>query len=201
MSANTFCIIPWVHRFTDEQGFHQLCCVASGDGNCLRNAQGERLHVSERLTDEDVLNSPTATSTRAQMMRGQWPQACGRCRQAEEAGGRSIRTHLNERFDRGRSEDLLRRTQGDGYLEKPVVRYADIRLGNVCNLTCRMCGPVASRLWAGHYNHVQPARYRMPESELQVLGSNNWVKTSRSPGLWNRVWRAWKQCISPEASR
>jgi hypothetical protein len=25
-------------------------------------------------------------------------------------------------------------------LDRPIVRFADIRLGNVCNLTCRMCG-------------------------------------------------------------
>lgn len=177
MTSSTFCVIPWLHRFTDEQGFHQLCCVASGHGNRLRNAQGERLHVSQRLTDGEVLNSPTVASVRARMMRGEWPEACERCRQAEVAGATSIRTYLNERFDRGRSEDLIGRTHSDGFLEKPVVRYADIRLGNVCNLTCRMCGPVSSRLWGPHYNQVQPPRYRIPESQLQVLSANNWVKS------------------------
>ncbi len=161
---------------TDEQGFHQLCCVATGEGNQLRDAQGERLHVSQHLTDEQVLNSPMMKAARVELAGGQWPAACERCRQAEAAGGVSIRQHLNERFERGRKPDLLRRTAPDGTLDGAVVRYADIRLGNACNLTCRMCGPVASRLWAPHYNQVQPRGYRLAERELRVLGQNNWVK-------------------------
>jgi sulfatase maturation enzyme AslB (radical SAM superfamily) len=111
------------------------------------------------------------------LLRGEWPAACERCRQTEEAGAKSIRLHLNARFDRGRGEDLLLRTHRDGFLDRPVVLYADIRLGNVCNLTCRMCGPVASRLWAAHFNQVQPKSYRMPVRELRQLGTHNWVKS------------------------
>lgn len=58
------CVIPWMHRFTDEQGFHQLCCSAEGDGNILRNARGERLHISQQLTDEQVLNSASVALAR-----------------------------------------------------------------------------------------------------------------------------------------
>jgi hypothetical protein len=110
------------------------------------------------------------------MMQGEFPAACERCRQVEEAGGRSVRQHVNERFDRGRQALLMGKTEADGSLDSPVVRYSDIRLGNACNLTCRMCGPVASRLWAPHFNEVQPKAYRIPSSELVILGDNNWVK-------------------------
>lgn len=177
----TFCVIPWIHRFTDEQGFHQLCCTAEGDGNNLRNAAGERLHISQQLTDQQVLNSPTVKAVRQQMLRGQWPVACERCRQSEDAGSVSIRQQLNSRFGQGR-DDFLRHTSEDGSLDHAIVLYADIRLGNACNLTCRMCGPVASRLWASSYNEVQPVGYRLPAEELRILGENNWVK--RQPLAW-----------------
>jgi sulfatase maturation enzyme AslB (radical SAM superfamily) len=176
VSHPTFCVIPWLHRLTDEQGFHQLCCVATGSGNQLRNANGERLHISQNLTDEQVLNSPTVKAARVQMMQGEWPLACERCRQVEDSGGRSVRQHVNERFVRGRREMLLGKTEMDGSIESPIVRYSDIRLGNACNLTCRMCGPVASRLWAPHFNGVQPKAYRIQPKELIILGENNWVK-------------------------
>ena len=94
----------------------------------------------------------------------------------------SIRQHLNKRFGMGRESELLSETGEDGSLDRPVVRYADIRLGNSCNLTCRMCGPVASRLWAASYNQVQPAQYRMPALQLAILGQSNWVK--REPVAW-----------------
>jgi hypothetical protein len=174
----TFCAIPWIHRHTDEQGFHELCCMADGDGKQLRGADGHRLHVAEELTDAEVLNSPVVKKARVEMMAGQWPAACVRCQRVEEAGGESGRRYLNERFDDGGYAGLLAGTAADGTIEKPVVRYADIRLGNVCNLTCRMCGPVASRLWAPIFNALQPAAYQMPAEELVVLGQNNWVKKS-----------------------
>lgn len=172
----TFCVIPWIHRHTDEQGFHKLCCMADGEGTDLRAEDGERLHVSQKLTDAEVLNSPVVRAARVKMMAGQWPVACARCQQVEEAGGESGRIYLNERFDDGSYPSLLTDTQPDGLMGHPTVRYADIRLGNVCNLTCRMCGPVASRLWVPHFNAVQPKAYRIPESELTIFGQNNWVK-------------------------
>jgi sulfatase maturation enzyme AslB (radical SAM superfamily) len=174
--SSTFCVIPWIHRHTDEQGFHKLCCIADGPENELLNASGERLHVSQKLTDAEVLNSPGMKATRLQMMREEWPIACLRCQQTETAGGESGRQHLNERFDNGSYESLVLGTASDGALQHPIVRYSDIRLGNVCNLTCRMCGPIASRLWVPHFNKVQPKGYRIPPAELTVLGQNNWVK-------------------------
>lgn len=178
----TFCVIPWLHRQTDEQGFHQLCSNAVGEGNKLRNAEGKRLHISQQLTDEQVLNSPVAKAVRLQMRRGEWPAACERCRLSEQAGSRSIRQHLNARFGDGRQEALFSQTSEDGSLDRPVVRYADIRLGNACNLTCRMCGPVASRLWAATYNQVQPPAYRLPMRQLAIFSHSNWVK--RGPLTW-----------------
>jgi pyruvate-formate lyase-activating enzyme len=152
--------------------------MAYGDGKQLRGEDGHRLHVAEELTDAEVLNSPVAKAARVEMMQGQWPAACVRCQQVEEAGGESGRQYLNERFDPAGYAALLEGTAADGTIQAPVVRYADIRLGNVCNLTCRMCGPVASRLWAPIFNDLQPPAYQMPVEELTILGQNNWVKKS-----------------------
>lgn len=171
----TFCAIPWIHRHTSEQGFHMLCCIGVGDGNNLTNENGERLHVSQDLTNEQVLNSPVLKTVRQQMIRGEWPAVCERCRQAEKAGGASGRQHLNRQFGKDQ-EALIRQTNHDGSIDRPIVRFADIRLGNVCNISCRMCGPWASRLWTGHYNNVQPAAYQLPEKLLHELGESNWVK-------------------------
>jgi sulfatase maturation enzyme AslB (radical SAM superfamily) len=153
-----------------------MCCIADGVGNELRDANGDRLHVSQKLTDAEVLNSPVMKATRVALMRNEWPAACLRCEQAEDAGGESGRNYLNDRFNPGSFEALIEATEADGSMTEPTVRYADIRLGNVCNLTCRMCTPVASRLWVPHFNSMQPKAYRIEEAELKVLEQNNWVK-------------------------
>jgi pyruvate-formate lyase-activating enzyme len=173
--SKTFCALPWLHRFTNEQGFHQLCCTGDGPLNQLRDAQGKPLNISQGLTDEQVLNSPDLKAVRLGMLEGKWPGACERCRQSESAGAKSIRNHMNDRF-RHHVDRVLENTAQDGTLTDPQVIYADIRLGNVCNLTCRMCGPGASRLWADHFNEVQPRRYFMPVEQLKDLRVNNWVK-------------------------
>jgi hypothetical protein len=74
--SSTFCVIPWMHRHTDEAGYHKICCIGDGEGNELRDAAGNKLHVSQKLTDADVLNSPVMKSTRAAMMKHIWPAAC-----------------------------------------------------------------------------------------------------------------------------
>lgn len=173
--SKTFCTLPWLHRFTNEQGFHRLCCTGEGPLNQLRDAQGRPLNMSQGLTDAQVLNSPDMKAVRLGMLEGKWPGACERCRQSEAAGAVSMRHHMNDRFGH-HIGSVLEKTQEDGTLTDPQVIYADIRLGNVCNLTCRMCGPDASRLWADHYNEVQPKRFQRPLDQLQDLRVNNWVK-------------------------
>lgn len=171
-----FCAIPWVHRFTNEQGYHQLCCNGCGAANQLSDSEGHRLHVSQKLTDEQFLNSSDLKAVRRQMRAGEWPSACERCRQREEASGSSIRQFFNTRYAQGREAEMLAELEEDGSLSGIGIRSADIRLGNVCNLTCRMCHPSASRLWAPHWNRVQPKTHRIPETELTIIGQNNWVK-------------------------
>jgi pyruvate-formate lyase-activating enzyme len=174
--SKTLCMVPWLHRFTNEQGSHQLCCTGTGPANQLRNEHGRPLDMSQSLTDAELLNSPDVKAVRLAMLRGEWPAACERCRRSEEAGAISNREHMNRRFGHW-SAEALADTAEDGTLGRPRVRYADIRLGNVCNLTCRMCCPSASRLWAEHYNEVQPNQYQVPAQELTFLRDHNWVKS------------------------
>ena len=179
--SKTLCSIPWVQRYTNEQGLQMMCCVGDGEANILRDEVGKPLHISQGLTDEQVLNSADLRAIRLAMMRGEWPDACERCRRSEEAGATSNRHHMNTRFGKWMAESLSE-TREDGSLDHPKVRYADIRLGNVCNLTCRMCGPQASRLWADQYNAVQPPSHILPVTYLSGLRDNNWVK--RQPVQW-----------------
>jgi sulfatase maturation enzyme AslB (radical SAM superfamily) len=171
--SKSFCLIPWLHRFTNEQGFHQLCCSGVGPANTLRGADGKPLHINDRLTDEQLLNSPDLVDIRLAMLRGEWPEACERCRSAEASGSVSTRQHMGRRFQH-RTSDVLEGLHEDGTISHPKVRYADIRLGNSCNLTCRMCGPWASRLWTEHFNEVQPRGMVSVES-LTKLRDENWV--------------------------
>ena len=105
-------MIPWLHRFTNEQGFHQVCCAGNGDANFLRDERGRRLHVNHGLTDRQVLNSPDLKAIRLAMLGGEWPTACERCRRAEEAGAVSIRHHFNNLFEHWKASALAQTEAG-----------------------------------------------------------------------------------------
>ena len=59
-----------------------------------------------------------------------FPQSCTRCFQDEEINIRSQRKFLLSQIDINNNEYFL-----------------DLNFGNVCNLKCRMCGPICSSLW------------------------------------------------------
>jgi hypothetical protein len=69
----SFCILPWISRFTDEQGFECLCCVANRREAKLRDNAGRFLRVDQDLTNAGLLNSPDLKAIRAGMLRGHWP--------------------------------------------------------------------------------------------------------------------------------
>ena len=52
--SNIFCPIAWLHRYTNEQGLHLLCCVGEGDSNVLRGADG-KARLSNVATGEPTI--------------------------------------------------------------------------------------------------------------------------------------------------
>ena len=154
----TLCMVPWLHRFTNEQGLHQLCCT----GTAPRTGFGMN---TDSLSMWSAVNGCRAPELSRMSKRFAWPCCGGNGRPLVSVAGvprkraPSASRAMNRRFGHW-SAEALAATAEDGTLDRPRVRYADIRLGNVCNLTCRMCGPSASRLWAEHYNEVGPSNTR-----------------------------------------
>jgi len=180
--SESFCVVPWLHRFVDERGFLKVCCMAEGAANFLTGPDGKRLHIQGRETEEDIFNSPRLKELRRTMLRGEWDPVCAKCLTAERAGGTSSRNGRNHRFRR-RVPDLLSHTADDGAITTAAVRHLDLRLGNYCNLTCRMCTPGASKLWVAPYNRVQPEAYALETDRLQALRNIDWVS---DPGVWRK---------------
>ena len=170
--SRAFCVLPWLHRFTNVQGEIEVCCVAPGSH--IPDQDGKRIHILDGLRDEEILNIPYLKQLRKNMLDGKWAPICKRCQITEEAGGTSRRVSENYSYQHSIPQ-LLNQTGDDGTLHNPKVRYIDLRLGNHCNLTCRMCGPQASRLWVDVYNELQPQAHRLSESELADLQKVNWV--------------------------
>ena len=183
----SFCVVPWLHRLVDERGCIKVCCVAEGPENFLTGDDGRRLRVQDASSDHDIFNHPRLKALRRAMLSGEWDPICRRCQSAEAAGGSSSRTGRNHHFAH-RVDELCDATQPDGTIERPVLRHLDLRLGNTCNLTCRMCSPGASTLWIDSYNRVQPEAYQLSARRLDELRQVAWVKD-------RDVWRRFSESL------
>lgn len=135
-----------------------MCCHTDPrvDSGLLKNGSGEFLHASSASFAE-VRNSQTLKAVRKAMLAGEWHEQCSHCQAEELTGMKSPRRNAVEKWQSVLSADrAIRLTNSDGTLELsdfPLLSY-DLRLGNVCNLKCRMCGPMDSRFWYSDYQKL-----------------------------------------------
>jgi len=142
--SKSFCVLPWMHLFADENGVIYPCCRSVGTKLPNVSEQDGRPH---RVQDDggiaDGWNSAYMRKLRRDMMEGLRPEPCARCYMYEDLGVRSHRQSQNERYLK-QIAGLLARTDRDG--RAPLdLRTVDLRLGNLCNLRCRMCSPQSSK--------------------------------------------------------
>lgn len=143
--SKTFCAAPWVHFLTIPDGSVLPCCMAK---EAIRKECGDGVNV--RKTDPAVIwNGPEFRKIRQALLDGETIPHCVTCYHNEEIGRPSYREKFN--LDYFGENGTSRRTSflerlpdpNDPLLaSRPV--FIDIRLGNICNLKCRMCGPALS---------------------------------------------------------
>ena len=76
-------------------------------------------------------------------------------------------------------KDYLSNTSEDGTIdtEKVPLEYLDLRLGNLCNLKCRICSPSESSLWIDDFAELQ--RQQNNVVELIYYGSQTYPLRQR----------------------
>ena len=180
-SRHSFCVLPWVHRFVNLGGEVQLCCTAEEfDHSYIRQDNNKPINVADGLSDEQIDATRHMREIRRSMLKGDWPAACERCRLTEETGGCSRRQAENRHFDK-HVPWILENTDDQGYA--PVrIRSRDYRLGNLCNLRCRMCHPRASKLLLDEWNEVVRPRLRVKAGEAAEYENMTWFQRGQ---LWD----------------
>lgn len=159
LPSETFCVLPFMHVATNAAGSFRLCCNSNPQTNQIKNPENGKPYKIYKHTVEEVWNSPQYKEFRRQFMNGEMPKTCERCYREEEAGIRSPRFGFNEKW----WNDTVKVEE-----EIPVdIRYVDLRLGNLCNLKCRMCNPWASSMWVKDWNEVVGTAKLDPDFPLE----------------------------------
>jgi len=171
--SETFCILPWMHMATNASGNLRVCCNSTPGKNYVTRPNGRPYKISDPDAS-DYWNSPVLTNIREQFLAGKRPEMCERCFREEDAGIRSARQSWNSSWYQ---------EQDYSTIAEPHIKYFDIRLGNLCNLKCRMCNPFASNQWIDEWNLVERA---LPVEEAERLKKMDWFEGDQT---WDNIFK------------
>lgn len=129
----SYCSLAWLGVTTDPDGSLRPCCVSrdkvTKDDGSLYNIGVDKL--------SDIYNSNFYKNLRQKMLLGEQIPGCETCYNNEKYGRESRRLINNTVFADQPFSDTTAELK---------IQYLDMRLGNQCNLKCRMCSPMNSSM-------------------------------------------------------
>jgi MoaA/NifB/PqqE/SkfB family radical SAM enzyme len=134
----TICGLPWISIETSPIGTARPCCLADDE---ITKPDGTKYKLTEH-TLEEIYASEYMQDLRQQFRRGEKPATCKRCWAEEDAGRDSKRINSEVRL-----RDLYKQIDWDNDTPDQLW-FIDLKLGNICNLKCRICGSWSSSKWA-----------------------------------------------------
>ncbi len=170
-----FCVLPWVSLETSPIGTVRPCCLAMDE---IVDDQGKKFQLTNSTFDQ-IQNSQHLKNLRQQFLDGQQPQTCRRCWQEERAGRTSKRMHT---LDRLKHMGISDNWTADA---KPLM-FLDLKLGNICNLKCRICGSWSSSTFASEeLNFIVDREDKKKSFHYQMLRDGAWPRNSEQ--FWHEL--------------
>ena len=170
----TFCILPWVHIETTPVGSFKPCCLADNE---IMNEDGKAYTIHDPI--DVVRQSKYMQDLRQQFIDGERPETCRKCWQVEDSGGKSKRQYSIERL-----QDMDIETNAWFKRAKPMM-FVDFKLGNICNLKCRICGSWSSSQYANDELSVIPKEQRKDSWHYQMLQWGRWPRAAKQ--FWSDI--------------
>lgn len=163
------CPLPWTHLEIDVNGSASPCCLYKG------TIEDYKVYNTDLST---IQNSKYMDSLRDQFRKNERPAGCQNCWAEEDAGKTSKR--MNSIYKMKKS--LQTWTPNS----KPALKFIDFKLGNVCNLKCRICGSWSSSKWA---------QEEIDYNELNTTAKKN-LKEGGWPKQYPKFFDDVKDCLS-----
>tara|TARA_S200002703_G_scaffold133073_1_gene121109 strand:+ start:1363 stop:2634 length:1272 start_codon:yes stop_codon:yes gene_type:complete len=137
-TSKTFCIYPWIHQMIDTNGAVKLCCVAEDP---TTKDHGKNMDVTQSNLST-LWNSDYMQNVRERLLEGKQVKDCGQCYRKERRGEYSFRQRANKDWPEQVQKTMLNPTK----VVDDMPQYLDVRFGNLCNLKCRMCTGIYSKI-------------------------------------------------------
>jgi len=169
----TICMLPWVSIEASPMGTTRPCCMAHDE---ITDENGKKYDLKETNV-EVAYHSKYMQNLRKQFRAGEKPATCSRCWEEEDAGRDSKRIHSQVRL-----KELYQ--QVDWSNDDPnQLWFVDLKLGNICNLKCRICGSWSSSKWAEEELAYMPADFNKKEHIAYT-----WLKSGAWPRKTETFW-------------
>ena len=135
---DTKCVLPLIHLHTWPNKDVYACCL----GNIDHQVGTLKTHTLKEIWNEEPMRK-----IRRSMLAGERPPECINCFKEEDTGNESFRiTSARDFAPHMKKWDDVKE---DGTLDEMDLAYWDFRFSNVCNFSCRSCGPQLSTGWYG----------------------------------------------------
>lgn len=149
MVLKTKCELPNHGIFISPQGIVTSCCVS------MQNPFGDM----NKEECSKIWNNNTAKQFRNDFSSGNIPVSCSLC----------VKNNHNIRISKSKRINELK-------TKNSKIVHADITLGNMCQLTCTMCGPTWSHTWAKLQADPSKIWYLSKEKMYEILDTIKGVK-------------------------
>jgi organic radical activating enzyme len=173
--TNSFCVLPWIHSFVNSNGNYQVCCTSEEHHLAITDDNGNFFNIKNRPTQLEIMNSKFMKNLRKDMLESKWNKICTRCLVGELTDGVSRRQIENKNFQ-NIIEEIKSNTTEDGSIQNVKYKSIDYRLGNLCNLQCRMCGPHSSSAWIKDWNKIKPKDGKLDKRRNLKIENYDWIE-------------------------
>jgi len=167
-----FCVLPWVALEIQPNGHHAVCCLAEDN---ITDDKGAEMSVRDNGLDE-VLDAPSMRQLRQDFLEGKRPDTCAKCWRVEDSGGVSKRLNT---LDRLKHLGIANQTWTE---ERKELMMFDLKVGNICNLKCRICGSYSSSQIA---TEELPSEHKKLSFSYKMLEEGRWPREQQH--FWDRL--------------
>jgi MoaA/NifB/PqqE/SkfB family radical SAM enzyme len=175
-----FCVLPWVSLEASPIGTVRPCCLAEEE---ITDNVGNKFELST-CNFVDIQDSNYMKNLREQFLAGAKPQTCRKCWNEERSGRTSKRMHTMDRL-KHMIDDTNWTTDA-----KPLM-FLDLKLGNICNLKCRICGSWSSSAFATEELQFMSAEEKKTSHHYIMLKQGAWPRENTN--FWDEIDRVLDQ--------
>ncbi len=168
--SRPLCALPFTHLFINNAGIVNACCLTYPQ-------YSKTDEFGLNLDARSVLKVGLAGAVKSSHLRlmqelvadQKWPKSCATCKSHESSG------HKSRRLVELESDTATARG----------IRSMDLRVGNVCNLACRMCSPFSSVALLEEWSDDHNPTSKVMEESIGAYRKINWLNWSEIPEVWN----------------